>query len=56
MGHGGAGVVAKNITEHGEFDLMKPGRFTNALIAVVQIEHYDEIVVVLKTEVTAFVN
>lgn len=34
LDHAGSSVVAKNITEHGDFDLMKPGRLNNALIAV----------------------
>jgi hypothetical protein len=56
LGYSGAKIIGRNINEHGEFDLMKAGRETNAIFAVCQIEHFNECVVVLKTEITTYVN
>lgn len=56
LGYAGAGTVSRNIGEAGEFELMKQGKNVKALIVVCQIQHFNEIVLVLKGEVTTFVN
>jgi len=34
LGYSGAKIIGRNINEHGEFDLMKVGKETNAIFAV----------------------
>lgn len=56
LGYAGAGTVSRNIGESGEFELIKQGKNVKAFIVVCQIQHFNEIFLVLKGEVTAFVN
>lgn len=56
LGYSGTGIVARNITPSGEFQIMKRGKRQNVIIVIAQIENFKEILFVLKTEVTTFVN
>lgn len=56
LGYSGTSIVARNITSSGEFQIMKKGKKQNVIIVIAQIENFKDILYVLKTEVTTFVN
>ena len=56
IGYSGTAIVARNITSSGEFQMMVPGKRHQAIIVTVNIDHFKEIVFVLKNEVTQYVN